>query len=173
MEANRLLNLMRLFLEFDWWARCSAGCTSCLSSVPKRELNWTGAGAHPGGTGSPVQKIKWCFLPDFYPCSHHRDNKHFLKGVTLCVLPLSKIYIYGKELLSHRLLSVLWYSLFASYYSYLIVFHYLCGHTNTAATFWNFLNCRHLLLWVHRQSILYLRQQYESYIYFTNEGLMV
>lgn len=31
-----------------------AGYTSCLNSMTKRELNWTGAETHPEGTGSPA-----------------------------------------------------------------------------------------------------------------------
>lgn len=73
-----------------------AGYTSRRSTVTKRELNWTGAEAHPGGTGSPAQKLKRCFLPDFYPFSHHHHNMHFFKGVTFWERSNIHIYIYRK-----------------------------------------------------------------------------
>lgn len=96
---------------FPWvWlmsAAAVAGYTSCLSSMTKRALNWSGAETHPGGTGSPAQKLKWCFLPNFCPCGHHRDNMHFFKGVTFLERSNIHIHIYRKELLSHRLFWVL------------------------------------------------------------------
>lgn len=78
---------------------------------------------HPGGTGTPAQNLKWHFLPEFTPAA-------FIV-VTFCESSNIHLYIYRRELLTHRLFWIFYYILFASYYSYLLAFHYLSGHTET------------------------------------------
>lgn len=98
-----------------------AGYTSCLSSIPKREFTWSRNTSRKywlSCTKTKTVLSAWFFsLWLFFKRSNIFREK--------------QQYIYRKELLSRGLFCVLESILFASYYSYLMTFHYLPGHSET------------------------------------------
>lgn len=70
-------------------------------------------------------------------CHLHQHYAFCLIFFTVIIFKRSNIfgekqhYIYRKEIFSHGLFWVLEYILFASYYSYLMTFHYLPGYSKT------------------------------------------
>lgn len=111
-----------------WWMSMAAAAVMQWQDTPAawaafQRGSSPGAETHLGSTGSAAPKLKQCFLPDFFSLWLFFKSSNIFRE--------KQQYIYRKELLSHGLFCVLESILFASYYSYLMTFHYLPGHSET------------------------------------------